>query len=197
YMDYSSGSCQAMFTNNQKSIMHYSLTNFSFRINMVSAQNLIATGVSDNPSAAPTAYFQANKKVVCVGEGVTFYDLSCGGGVVNRQWSFQGANITGTNIENPVITYSQPGKYRVGLTVSNSLGSNSTSVEEYIEVKPSSAVDQPTARQEFESNTWNIATGWELLTSGLNSFRIDSSVSYDKKKCLVAPISSSDIDGQK
>jgi len=75
YMDYSQGTCQSMFTLNQKSIMHSTLTNYSFRVSLVSTNNLISTGVQDNTSAAPLAFFSSSTRTACVGQPVSFYDI--------------------------------------------------------------------------------------------------------------------------
>lgn len=198
YMDYSMGSCQAMFTLNQKSIMHSTLTNYSFRISLVSANNLIATGINYNTSAAPIAFFSSSKKEVCVGEPVAFYDISCKSQVTSRLWTFQNADITSTNKDTPIVTYSQAGKYKVTLMVSNSNGSNTLAIDQYITVKPRVAIDKPSVYQNFESPTWNIATGWSILDLGTYQFVRDTNVTaYRNKSCLKAPISSSVPMGQR
>ena len=197
YMDYSQGTCQSMFSLNQKSIMHSTLTNYSFRISLVSNNNLIGTGVV-NGNTSPVAFFSSSSRVVCTGEPVSFYDISCKAQVTSRQWTFQGANITSTNKDTPVVTYSAPGKYKVTLMVSNSNGNNTLAVEEYIIVKPSVAIDKPSVYQDFESPMWNIATGWDILDAGAYKFLRDTTVSaYRNKSCLYAPISASVPMGQR
>lgn len=198
YMDYSTGTCQSMFTLNQKSIMHSVLTNYTFRISLVSANNLIATGINNNNNAAPIAFFSSNKREVCVGEAVSFFDISCKASVSSRTWTFSGANITSTNKDTPVVVYSQPGKYKVTLLVSNSNGSNTLTVEEYITVKPRVAIDKPSVYQDFESPTWNIATGWGILDAGTFKFVRDTTVTaYRNSSCLKAPITTSVPMGQR
>jgi PKD repeat protein len=197
FMDYSTGTCQAMFTINQKSIMHSTLTNYTFRISLVSANNLIATGINYS-NTAPVAFFSSSKKEVCVGEAVSFYDISCKALVTSRQWTLQGANITSTNKDTPVVTYSQPGKYKVTLMVSNGNGSNTLAVEEYITVKPRVAIDKPSVYQNFESPTWNVATGWSILDAGTYKFVRDTTVTaYKNSACLKAPISTTVPMGQR
>lgn len=198
YMDYSSGSCQAMFSLKQKSIMHYTLTNYSFRVSLVSSNNLIGTGVNTNPNVAPLAFFSSSTKLACVGQEVSFYDISCKAQVTSRQWSFQGANITSTNKDTPVVIYSAPGKYKVTLMVSNANGNNTLAVDEYITIKPSVAIDKPTVYQDFESSSWNVATGWTLTEAGAYNFERDTIVTaYRGKSCLKAAISTSVPKGQR
>ncbi|MCC6818178.1 MAG: T9SS type A sorting domain-containing protein, partial [Bacteroidia bacterium] len=197
YMDYSSGTCQAMFTLNQKSIMHSTLTNYTFRISLVSNNNLIATGINMS-NTAPIAFFSSNSREVCVGEPVSYYDISCKALVTSKQWTFQGANITSTNKDTPIVTYSVPGKYKVTLMVSNGNGNNTLAVDEYITVKPRVAIDKPTVYQDFESSTWNIATGWNILDAGTFKFVRDTTVTaYRNNACLKAPISTSVPMGQR
>ncbi|HEY1047742.1 MAG TPA: M43 family zinc metalloprotease [Bacteroidia bacterium] len=197
FMDYSQGTCQAMFTQDQKSIMHYTLTNYSFRISLVSNNNLIATGVVDG-NTAPVAYFSSNTRVACVGDAVSFYDISCKAQVTSRQWTFAGASISSTNKDTPVVTYSAPGKYKVTLTVNNSNGNNTLSVDNYIEIKPNVAIDKPSIIQDFEVSTWNIATGWSVNDQGTSKFTKDSSAkAFRGKAYLYAPISLSVVKGQK
>jgi PKD repeat protein len=196
YMDYSSGSCQAMFTKNQKSIMHTVLTNYTFRVSLVSNNNLIGTGVIPG-AVAPVAYFRSSAREVCVGQAVSFYDISCKGQVANKQWSFTGASITSTNKDTPTVTYSLPGTYKVSLMVSNNLGNNTLSIDDYITVRPSAAVDKPTVSQGFESPTWNIATGWSIWQVGTTAYLKDSTVGFKSESSLVAQIESTTPIGQK
>lgn len=196
YMDYSQGTCQAMFSTNQKSIMHSTLTTYSFRISLVSNNNLIGTGV-ENGNTAPVAFFSSSSRVVCTGQPVSFYDISCKAQVTSKQWTFAGGNITSTNKDTPVIIYNTPGKYKVTLMVSNGNGSNTLAVDEYITVKPRVAIDKPSVTQDFESSLWNVGTGWSVLDAGTSKFTRDSTTAYRNTSCLVAPITSAVPLGQR
>jgi len=198
YMDYSRGECQSMFSANQKSIMHGVIEFYTFRKSLVSANNLIATGLSPNNSSKPVAAFAATFQQVCVGEKVKFTDLSCKATVVSRLWKFSGANITSTNTESPEVTYSTPGKYKVSLAVTNAIGTDEKIVDEYIIVFPRVAIDKPTIRQEFESINWNQGTGWMILDqAGSNSLRLETSIGFNSKTSLVAPITNATPTGQR
>jgi PKD repeat protein len=196
YMDYSSGTCQSMFSLNQKSRMHAVLTNYSFRVNLVSTANLIATGVNKS-NVAPVAFFSSSSRVVCAGDPVYYYDNSCKAQVTSKQWTFTGANITSTNKDTPVVIYKTPGMYKVTLNVTNSFGSNSSSIDNYIEVKPRVAVDKPSMIQDFGKATWNIGTGWKILDQGTVKFTRDTTTGYRGNNSIVAPISSSVPAGQR
>jgi PKD repeat protein len=196
YMDYSRGECQAMFSLNQKSIMHNVLTTISFRKTLVSAANLVATGVQD-ANTSPVAYFYSSARTVCVGQPVMFYDISCKAQVDSKQWAFTGANINSTNKDTAVVVYNAPGKYKVALSVTNSAGSNTLTVDDYITVRPSVAVDKPSVYQDFESPTWDVGTGWGILDQGTVKFTRETTTAYRGSSCLVAPITSTTQDGQR
>ncbi len=196
YMDYSSGACQSMFSANQKTIMHNALTTYSFRKNMVSSVNLIATGVTDVGNA-PKAFFNSSARTVCVGELVSFYDNSCAGIVNSRSWQFPGSNTTSTNKDTPRIVYNTPGKYKVTLMATNNAGSNTLAVDNYIEVLPNVSPNKPTIQQGFENANWNVSNGWTVLDQLTTKLTVTSSVAFSGSKCLYAPISSAITDGQK
>jgi PKD repeat protein len=192
YMDYSRGSQQAMFSLNQKSIMHTVLTNsgsMSFRKTLVSDANLIATGVNDG-NVAPVAFFYSSNRTVCVGQPVIFYDISCKSNVETKQWTLIGSSVITTNKDTPVVTYSAPGKYKVSLKVTNGFGNNTLAVDNYITVMPAIALDKPAVIQTFESPTWDIGTGWTAVQSTVKLQR-DSTTSFAGKSSIVANISAS------
>ena len=190
YMDYSQGTCQAMYTANQKTRMHNVITGYSFRSNLVSAANLIATGVNKS-NVVPLAFFSSSAKIVCAGDPVYFYDNSCKAQVTSKQWQFVGANISSTNKDTAVVTYSTPGVYKVTLTVTNANGSNTLNVDNYIEVKPRIALNKPSVSQDFGKSTWNVNTGWRILDPTATKLTRDTTTGYRGNNSLYAPINSS------
>ncbi len=196
YMDYSGGTCQAMFTPNQKTIMNNGFTTYTFRANLVSAANLKATGV-ELSNVAPKAFFSSTKKVACVGEAITFYDNSCKGLVSSRQWQFAGSNTLSSNKDTPTITYSKPGKYNVTLIANNSIGSNTLSVDNYIEILPSAANTKPELKEGFESPTFATTSNWKIISSGTPKYTVSGAQAYSGSSCLVAPITITEVATQK
>jgi len=176
--------------------MHSAISGYPFRSSLVSAANLIATGV-ENGNSAPIAFFSSSSRLVCTGEAVSFYDISCKAQVDSKQWTFTGANISSTNKDTAVVIYNTPGKYKVSLMVTNSLGSNTLSVEEYIEVRPRVAIDKPSVTQDFASSTWNLGTGWTVLDQGSKKFTRDTTTGYRGNNSLMAPIGSTVPEGQR
>lgn len=186
YMDYSNGYCYAMFTPKQKARMHGVIAGnigLGTRASNVIASNLAATGVTFSSAVAPVAFFVSSQRVVCIGQPVKFYDWSSKGTINSRTWSFEGADLSSTNAQNPTVRYNTPGKYKVKLTVSNSTGSNSYEAIEYIEVRDSVTAIKPAVLEDFESvfprnfftvqnyngNTWvkETTTGY----TGTSSFK--------------------------
>src|SRR5690554_1389451 len=131
FMEYSY--CSKMFTEGQKARMHAALnSSIGGRNNIHTEANLAATGVS-LPEVLCTADFDADYKVVCQGQTVTFDDLSYNA-VTSRQWSFPGGSPATSTAENPAITYNTPGTYEVQLTVSDGSSTESKTKTAFITV---------------------------------------------------------------
>ena len=82
-------------------------------------------------TAPPTADFNANSTSICEGVTVQFNDLSFTG-VTSWSWDFGDGN-TSSN-QNPSHTYTSSGTYTVSLTVTNSVGSDTHTLNDYITV---------------------------------------------------------------
>uniref|UniRef100_UPI003217CB69 PKD domain-containing protein n=1 Tax=uncultured Draconibacterium sp. TaxID=1573823 RepID=UPI003217CB69 len=76
---------------------------------------------------APVADFTVSSTSVVVGETVQFTNTSLYN-PTSLQWSFEGINMSASTVENPAVSYSNPGEYTVILTVSNELGSSQKSM---------------------------------------------------------------------
>ncbi len=138
FMDYSL--CPYMFTEGQKTRMLAAVnSNTGFRKGLWDANNLIATGVNDGyvvQECAPKAAFYAGRHFFCAGDTVSFYDNSYGDSLgTNRswEWTFEGATPSTSTSKNPVVTYNNPGKFKVKLKVSNAKGLDSLEIADYIE----------------------------------------------------------------
>ena len=84
----------------------------------------------------PVANFSANKTAIEEGGKVVFTDLSTEN-PANWNWVFEGGVAINTTIENPEVYYSKEGNYKVTLTVTNSIGSDTKEVVDYITVTKS------------------------------------------------------------
>lgn len=181
FMDYSY--CSTMFTLGQKARMIAALSSsVGGRNNVVSAANLAATGVN-LPGAPCKAIFDANYRVVCQGQPVTFEDLSYFN-ISDWNWEFQGATPSISQNQNPTIVYNQSGIFPVKLTVSDGSSSVSTTKQAYIKVLPSS-VSTPFV-EGFENITNLDNSDWIVENPGANNqFEITSNAAYMGSKSIV------------
>lgn len=61
--------------------------------------------------------FSGTPTTVTAGNTVNFTDLSTGGTITSRSWSFPGGSPSSSTVASPTITYNTPGTYNVTLTV--------------------------------------------------------------------------------
>ena len=169
YMDYSSGSCQNMFTDGQKAVMDGVLG--GSRANLISASNLTATGVN-NPDILCKAEFVAKRNVICAGEEIDFSDDSFTG-QISWAWDFPGGSPSSSGDQNPSITYSVPGIYNVTLTVNDGGSSKTITKTSYITVLPDTGRAIPVAEGfetiSFPSNDWIISNNGGSVNWAVNS----------------------------
>jgi len=83
---------------------------------------------------APVASFTSNRQSGCAPLGVSFRDQSSNS---PKYWSWDFGNGEFSNLQNPTITYAQPGTYTVTLTVRNGDGTSSVTRTDYITVTTS------------------------------------------------------------
>jgi PKD repeat protein len=128
--------CPAMFTNGQKLRMHATLSSpIAGRNNLVSATNLLATGV-DLPDALCAVDFRAENTILCTGQSVQFSDQTYHS-ATGWQWHFEGGTPSTSTDQHPMVTYSNPGIYTVKLWATDGNSADSLTIENYIRVLPS------------------------------------------------------------
>jgi len=103
----------------------------------------------------PTAAFTANPTSGTAPLAVQFTDQSTSTTPLSYQWDFNGDLVTDSIVQNPLITFSDPGTYPVNLTVRNSAGSSSLVKPNYIVV--SKANTAPVANAQSVSTDENTA----------------------------------------
>ena len=92
-------------------------------------------------SQLPVANFTQNATTGCGNLVVQFQDQSTGN-PTSWLWEFgEGSGIPNSTLQNPAVSYSSPGTYNVRLTVTNSIGSNSTIKMSLIKVHVLPVVD--------------------------------------------------------
>jgi PKD repeat protein len=90
-----------------------------------------ANAISADFSSAATATY--------AGGNISFTNQSLGF-ITAWEWKFEGPATYASNEQNPTISFTQPGRYKATLTVSNMSKSTSKSIDEYILVIPSNSL---------------------------------------------------------
>lgn len=110
--------------------------------------------------SAPIAEFTGDNLFGCEGLVTTFSDLSefC---PLTWEWSFVPSSVTfleGTNMNsiNPVVQFNEATNYDVTLTVTNSVGTNSITKENYIVASGHSIPYTPEIYANMFSDEWNV-----------------------------------------
>jgi PKD repeat protein len=124
YMDYSNDECMNIFTVGQKARI-LAVMELSPRRKVLSTANLCNSLVA----GPPVANFSANKNTVLRGGEVIFNDLSTNF-PTSWSWTFEGGDPNTSNVQNPQVTYTTPGTFKVTLTASNSEGKSEPAIKE-------------------------------------------------------------------
>ena len=181
-MDYAS--CPTMFTQGQKTLMRNVLALRPERAGLSTQANLVATGTNDGyvapASCAPIAAFApafGTRPSACINTPVTLndysYNFSSAGGALAYSWSFPGgapATATGASVS---VTYAAAGFYPVTETVSNSAGSSTSTMTNYIRVEGPTGAETAPYAESFENasfpNLYPDPTLRNFITSGFTS----------------------------
>ena len=145
-------------------------------------------------SGAPVAGFSGTPTNLFVTQTVTFTDASTGS-ITNWVWSFgDGQSVTNSSNASVMHAYAAAGSYTVSLTVTGAGGSNTSTLANYVVVKPKAAMggvtlaggklvfsgtNGPAGQQYRILTTTNVAlplAGWTPVWT--NVFAADGSYSY-------------------
>ena len=133
YLDYTDDACMNLFTQGQAEYMQSILSTVR--------QNILTTAVV---CAIPlTADFVVSDTIIVAGTTVQFEDASIGVQANQWNWAFEGANVTTSNQQNPLVRYDQPGTYTVTLTASFNSVSDAVTKTQYIRVTGTDAILYP------------------------------------------------------
>ncbi|GAC1375741.1 MAG: hypothetical protein NVS3B25_00990 [Hymenobacter sp.] len=156
YMDYAP--CPTMFTQGQKLRMRNILS--TLRPGLTTSANLVASGTTDGyaaPDCAPIASFgpaQGTSTSVCVNTPVTLKDYSSNftpsGGTLTYFWSFPGGVPATASGQTVTVTYPNAGFYTVTETVSNNVGSSTSTQTNLIRVEGPTGGETAPFTQSFE-----------------------------------------------
>ena len=148
YMSYND--CQNMYSAGQKVRIQNALVNFLTLVQLTSSTNLAFTGVLNTNPGICKAEFDVNSEVVCVGQNISFTDISFFN-PKTYSWKFEGGNPSVSGMKNPIVSYNKPGQYKVELTVKDSNNQSATTVKtNYITVLESNGNTAPFI-ESFES----------------------------------------------
>ncbi len=92
--------------------------------------NRSAYEISFYEDSPPSAQIAADKLVInCLNDTVKFVDHSAvRNSSATWQWSFPGGSPNSSNLEDPIVVYSSPGKYDVTLKVTDSFGTSTQTI---------------------------------------------------------------------
>lgn len=185
FMDYFTGNCASnMFTKQQIARMHLCIE--LYRRQMVSQENLIATGVLDpvSPCAQTPAFgitvnnLTAYERQACVGTAINFVDLSYNGTTGTAfEWDFgEGATPQTSTAKNPIgVTYSTPGNKTITMKVTNATGTTTKVFENVLLIASSSSINYAAYLPDYPmtSDGWSFKGDairqWEEVTNGVFS----------------------------
>ncbi|WP_028524285.1 M43 family zinc metalloprotease [Runella limosa] len=129
YMDYSDDGCFNIFTRDQKTRMRTVM-----EVSPRRASLLTSNVCGQLISGSPIPNFVAENRTVLLGGQVRFTDLSTNFPTAWK-WEFEGGDPATSTTQNPTVTYTTAGKFKVTLTVSNTAGTSAPLVRtEYVEV---------------------------------------------------------------
>ncbi len=125
-----------------------------------------------------TANFSANQTQSCTGTSLTFSDLSTGS-PTSWAWSFPGGTPATSSLQNPIVSYANPGTYSVTLVVGNGSTTHSITKTDYVVISQAPAITlQPvnatileTQNTSFNVTATNASTyQWQVSTNGGSSY---------------------------
>lgn len=120
--------------------------------------------ITVQPCALPVAALSVSDPTLCEGDCVTFTDLSTGA-PASWNWQFPGGTPASSNQQNPgSICYATAGTYNVILIVTNSFGSDTLTLTNYVNVAGPPTVAASTAV------TIGIGSSTTLSATGTGSF---------------------------
>ena len=175
--------CSKMFTEGQKTRMRAAITSvIGGRSNLITAANHTATGIFSDIICE--ADFSTEQKTYCQFESVQFSDNSFHN-PTSWSWTFPGGSPSTSNQENPVVTYNNPGRHGVYLTVSNANGTVSTYKDKYIRIVSDWGASLPYSEGFEYSTDSQFEDGWQTSSADPTSWRLSNASSSGSKSAML------------
>ncbi len=178
YLDYSNDNCKSMFTNGQKQRMHATLT--SLRNDIWQPWNIDSTGCDSgfvSSNCKVIADFVTLNQNICIGNSIVFYNKSQNN-PTTYQWYFQGGTPAISSVANPTISYATVGTYQVKLIATNSYGTDSLTLNTYINVTTPPVGQALPYFENFESVTFP--------TNGITIDNPDGGITWERDTVAIA-----------
>ncbi|NCA22445.1 MAG: PKD domain-containing protein, partial [Crocinitomicaceae bacterium] len=115
--------------------------------------NITGTGTPTQPTASFTSTPTAT---VCTGQTVQYTSTSTGI-PTSYSWTFPGGTPATSTQQNPTVTYSTSGTYNASLTVTNSIGSNTSNQTNYITVNATPTAPTTTPANRCGTGTLSLS----------------------------------------
>jgi choice-of-anchor B domain-containing protein len=152
-------------TSTQASPSHIYTTAGSYTVTLTVTNNCGTVTTTQNLSVTvvpPTAIFQTSATSGCAPFTVSFTNASLGN-PTSYSWEFPGGTPAFSTDPNPMVVYNSGGTFSAKLTVSNAAGSNSTSLNQGIQVGSA-----PVVLFSYDSN--GLAVGFTNASSNATSY---------------------------
>ncbi|MDX5435602.1 MAG: PKD domain-containing protein [Pontibacter sp.] len=141
FMDYSDDACMNLFTKGQAAYMNAVLS--------TSRTNILSSLACTRFIRADFIRAQNSDSLLVAGQEIQFMATSEGVRAKEWHWEFEGGVPATSTQQNPVVTYPQPGKYHVRLTVSNDLVSSTEVKEDFVHVTVSNLTVYPNPTSDY------------------------------------------------
>ena len=138
---------------------------------LINATNRSVYEIDLFENSPPSAQIAADKlEVNCMNDTVKFIDHSAVRlSSASWQWNFPGGTPSSSSLENPIVTYHNPGSYDVTLTVTDAFGSSTQTINSFIVYKDTTSKITNNIKyvQDFESGVF-LPEAWTHPPSSFN-----------------------------
>lgn len=132
----------------------------------------------DTAKNKPYSRFEADKQFGCAGVQIQFSDSTLYN-PTSRLWIFEGGNPATSTVSNPLVTYANPGSYKVTLISTNEEGSDTLIMPDYVQVLQLGLTNTPFL-QAFNSAGAFPPAGYILINP-------ENNISWEKNDAVTAP----------